>query len=82
MDDLISRQEAIQAVGLTTWAGARISKLPSTQPEKKKGKWIKLDADTFHCRLCGHIFMLMQGECFMNYCPNCGADMREETDNA
>ena len=29
MDDLISRNEALQAVGVNTWAGARISKLPS-----------------------------------------------------
>ena len=33
MDDLISRQAAIKAVGATTWAGFRLEKLPSAQPE-------------------------------------------------
>lgn len=30
MSDLISRQAAIDAVGLNTWAGSRISTLPTT----------------------------------------------------
>ena len=37
MDDLISRQAAIDAVGVNTWAGARIMQLPSAQPEQR---WI------------------------------------------
>lgn len=43
--------------------------------ERKTGKWIKLYDDTFHCQLCGHTFMVIQGEDSMNYCPNCGAKM-------
>ena len=31
MDDLISRQAAIETVGINTWAGQRLSKLPSAQ---------------------------------------------------
>lgn len=81
MDDLISRQEAIQAVGLTTWAGARISKLPSKQPEQKKGKWEM----EWHCFL--HREVPMCSQCLRvsafkyNFCPYCGAEMREEKDN-
>lgn len=52
-----------------------ILNLPSTQPERK-GKWTKLYDDSFNCQLCGHTFMVIQGESSMNYCPNCGADMR------
>ena len=46
--------------------------------ERKTGKWVKLFDDTFHCQLCGHTFMVIQGEDSMNYCPNCGAKMEEE----
>ena len=31
MSDLIERQDAIAAVGLNTWAGSRISKLPTIE---------------------------------------------------
>ena len=31
-DDLISRQAAIDAVGINTWAGQRLLKVPSAQP--------------------------------------------------
>lgn len=43
--------------------------------ERKRGKWVKLDDNSFHCQLCGHTFIIIQGESFMNYCPSCGADM-------
>jgi hypothetical protein len=33
MNDLISRQAAIEAVGINTWAGFRIKNLPSAQPD-------------------------------------------------
>ena len=36
MDDLISRQAALQAVGSESWAGARIENLPSAQPEIRR----------------------------------------------
>ena len=41
MDDLISRQAAIDAVGVNTWAGARIMQLPPAQPEKRTNKRTK-----------------------------------------
>ena len=40
MDDLISRQAAIDAVGVNTWAGARIMQLPPAQPDGIPLEWI------------------------------------------
>ena len=50
--------------------------LPAAEPELKTGKWNRLSEDTFHCLECGKTFMVMQGKDNMNFCPNCGADMR------
>ena len=44
----------------------------------KRGKWTRLEYDTFTCNLCGATFMLMQGMSKMNYCPNCGVKMEED----
>ena len=82
--DMISRQAAIDAldgeVTVTGRANAeavrgyanlicdRIKRLPSVQPERKKGKWIDLQ-----CNRCGQVDMSKP-----NFCPNCGSDMRGE----
>ena len=55
-----------------------LSTLPSADSERKKGKWNRLAYDTFNCPNCGHTFIVVQGESFMNFCPNCNADMRGE----
>ena len=50
--------------------------LLSTFEEPRKGKWVKTYRDGFgnltgHCNKCG-------GRCLVdNFCPSCGADMRE-----
>jgi rubrerythrin len=58
--------------------------------EERKGEWLKtvVEAgdpfdgnstycfDVFACSECGCHFDVSEA---MNYCPNCGADMREET---
>lgn len=42
--------------------------------EVKRGKWILKDDGRAHCSMCD-----MSGNSYIwNYCPNCGADMREE----
>lgn len=59
--------------------------------ERKKGRWTKkeeyLDTPTV-CTLCGHEYVeYVEGweweetGDLPNYCPNCGADMRGETDD-
>ena len=99
MDDLISRQAAIEALGdePEVWSGKDeyeqglnnqwhydvnvLKALPSAQPERKKGEWIVLyDEDSpqdgiWKCSACDYI-RLADDITPMNYCPNCGADMR------
>ena len=66
-DDTIYRQAAIDAVGLNTWAGQRLLKVPSAQPEIircAECKWFQCNmrmvgylpkgVDEFECRhWCG-----------------------------
>ena len=93
-NDLISRQQAIDAtwfepsytdpLNVLTEVRDRLKALSSAQPERKKGKW--------HRRFYPQIEMMVCSECQeefsydaetgirdYNYCPNCGADMREVT---
>ena len=53
---------------------------------RKTGAWIEADADsgTWECSECGEVWMLNEGnpkENNMNYCPQCGARMCEETEH-
>lgn len=85
MDDLISRQAAIEIVdkylGSDGCIGddvamdiiSDLTALAPAQPEQKKGKWID-DGDYQICSICG------EEHCWENYracfCDCCGADMR------
>lgn len=62
--------------------------IQSAQPERKKGKWIepsnngvwRYDQKAYaECSVCGKKQFLGYR---MNYCPNCGAYMRGENDEA
>lgn len=93
MDDLISRQAAIDA--LTEYGNGRavfisvgeavirIEQLPPIQP--KRGRWIKLD---MHRGMADHKCTACKQECYVPtcmgepmyaYCPNCGAKMEVTT---
>ena len=94
MSDLISRQAAIEAIKCAIWdkqiakdAIDAVCNIPSTQPERKKGKW--------HRRFYPHVEMIVCSECQeefsydaetgvrdYNYCPNCGASMMKGADDA
>lgn len=88
MDDLISRNAALQAVGALTWAGARISNLPSAEPKRPKGKWVELGAwgGIVVCSECKMLAPEEMRGCLANrhleqirtsFCPHCGAEMEE-----
>ena len=81
--DLISRKAAIERIDealsrvIKGPCGEKIlARVPSAQPERKRGKWkMDLKRHVFVCSICGawQVF-----NC--NFCPNCGADMREVDD--
>lgn len=55
-----------------------LDKVPSVTPKRKTGKWIESAEDmTVYCSEC-----LTESDEITNYCPNCGADMRGEQDDA
>ena len=71
-----------------TWndAVSLVESMPSAQPERKKGKWHITDAYPYnvYCSECHTRFAQTRwvvwedGSLPRNFCPNCGADMREE----
>ena len=98
MSDLIRRQDAINAIGEkpvgdTDWdLGCRnqwewdteiLRTLPTAEPERNKGHWIKHENPTFgKCMKifyeCSECHRGVGCEYFVrrSFCPNCGADMR------
>lgn len=50
---------------------------PSVEPKRKRGKWIIDRHGNWACDQCGNDPYHCNME-NMNFCPNCGADMREE----
>jgi len=99
MSDLIDRQSVFDAMaelqgraetkaelkGISK-AWKRITKLPSAEPERKKGKWIIYgDVDwrgrntgkkKLVCDQCHEERILEYGGKIPNFCAHCGADMR------
>ena len=94
MNDLISRQAAIIQLSHNKTGDddcdvivqkdiETIKALPSTQPERKKGKWVGYDGDWLKtmckCSECGATIDI--NEKYRNFfCYHCGADMRGEQD--
>ena len=67
-------------------AVSAIENLPSAQPERKKGKWIRHDeiknvygGICIECSECGEKYVV-QHILDEKHCRNCGADMRGEKD--
>lgn len=88
--DLISRQAAIE-VADAIWAVTgdknvakvwdQLKDLPSAQPQRMRGRWKRTYLDheamgerpsIFYCSACNQCIAFPT-----NYCPSCGADMRE-----
>ena len=76
-------REIFEAQEMFVDIGQALNKLPSAQPERKKGKWIHdgygipHGCDWIHCSVCGKRGVNVPAD-LPNYCPNCGADMRGE----
>ena len=87
--DTIYRQAAIDVV--SEHCGIciqRIVDLPSAQPERIRGRWQPFDLtwgrSIYACSVCGQGVDVptVMGTPIYRYCPHCGADMREEGENA
>ena len=55
-----------------------IDNAPTIAPQRKRGKWIDKDGGLATCSECGDRWGVWS---VMNYCPNCGADMRDGDDD-
>ncbi len=47
------------------------------QQQPNTGKWISIDATHSQCDKCLAVFEIVSANGEANFCPNCGADMRE-----
>ena len=78
MSDLISRQAlceyALNQKGKCVTPND-IMRFPSAQQDRKKGKWFEVDPHMVICPFCKH------ASSRRNYCAECGADMRGESDD-
>lgn len=79
---LMKDNEELTQISMVLESGfiAQIDKMPTIE-ERKKGKWISLDdfrgkynTYGYKCSECGE-----HSEYEEKYCPNCGADMRGES---
>ena len=55
-----------------------LEKLPSVTPKRKTGRWLDNYQYGYKCSECGAYLEIDCGDAEMNFCPNCGADMRGE----
>lgn len=65
------------------WQTRKPTDFPTIEPQKMRGHWIDV-SDNYNrirgrCSVCGWEAHMYEDDVVgMNYCPNCGADMREE----
>ena len=90
MSDLISRQAAIDALDTGLWgvewdkalATAMLKDLPSAEPERKNGKYLKTgDPKWIECSECGMHTRYLKKYNVPNFCPACGAYMKGTEDD-
>ena len=82
MTDYISREALKAAFEEDGHLSAYIEEMNDAIPAADvrpvvRGKWENAGSDVWKCSVCGYeILPWNAGE---NFCPNCGADMREES---
>ena len=81
--DCISREVVLDVIEREQFKGDAISeieKLPPVTPQPRKGHWMG-KGDFITCSCCNEMSYPFEssgyGSIYHNYCPNCGADMRE-----
>ena len=81
--DCVERQAALDALEWK-WAGkAAIDAIKELPSAERRGKWIHdgkdfpHGCDWIHCSVCGKRGINVPAD-LTNYCPNCGAKMKEE----
>ena len=89
-EDCISRQAVldIAKTSKSNWIDnsvlfKKVNELPSVQPIRPKGEWVEheVEKEWYKCSVCGSCWDKGEVEnCNINFCPNCGADMRGKAD--
>ena len=67
-----------------------IEECEDAEPQRIHGEWIRenivLTSDPpqyrWHCGVCGKLVYWFNDSVLTNFCSNCGADMRKETEDA
>lgn len=96
MSDLIRLEDVLAIIDKRTVKGKlqvarEVLKLPTIEPQRKKGEWIfkerrepvydisgvKTWGIAYMCSECGFIHTVIEDFGQYVYCPNCGADLRE-----
>ena len=90
MDEMISRRAVLKLLSTMPSEEAitkamliqNVKYMSSAQPGRKRGKWIKVNGKTaINCSACYHCSWSRSFEDTVkrfNFCPYCGADMRED----
>ena len=89
MDDYISRTAALKAIYTSTAPALEVKAMPAADVvEVRHGMWSIVESwkrkSVYRCSECGNFLTvrpdtLNGGRGDMNFCPNCGADMRDES---
>ena len=91
-NDIISRRAAIDEIlgqppepHYPSWYAEQIKNLPSLHSGRIRGKWIETSkrSNIYYCDKCRNFLDFSgvnAGRGDANYCPNCGADMRDDDD--
>ena len=81
------QDESPDFIGGVIYANACVVDAPSIDIEPKRGEWVKRTHNTLialvnfaYCSECGQPIMHEHTRSLWSFCPNCGADMRKESE--